>query len=423
MTSPSVLLVFPSSQRMISRVQFWLLLLTLNGGLWFFVLHQRYPDKTLTAQETTSETRRLATAGRPVPPIVVRTNAFQWSQLESEDYRAYINRLRSIGCPEETIRDIVIADLEKLMAPQVQQVEGPHEPLKYWQPKVRERTVDTLEKLGQKQEIDFHKREVVRELLGIDLAAERSRVKGEHDFYEERLGFLDPEKQTGVRIAIEKANREEAALREQSWLDNDELTPGDRQQLHEIQKRKDEQVAQFLSPDELEKYNLWFSPSAYRVRDAFLVLEPNEQDFLGLYRIQKDLDDRWDGLDINQLTGEQLSQYQHDQTQYNTALRELLGPNRYEKFLQTREPDFSQMQDTIAQFGLKPETGADVYSFKKALEDERSRLAATPDLDSTRKAEILKALSEETEQAVVEAMGPRAYKYFVRSGAGKWISQ
>ena len=30
---------------------------------------------------------------------LVATNDFRWSQLESEDYRAYITRLRSIGCP------------------------------------------------------------------------------------------------------------------------------------------------------------------------------------------------------------------------------------------------------------------------------------------------------------------------------------
>ena len=50
---------------------------------------------------------------------VIATNDFRWSQLESEDYRAYIGRLRSIGCPEQTIRDIVIADIDKLLAPRM----------------------------------------------------------------------------------------------------------------------------------------------------------------------------------------------------------------------------------------------------------------------------------------------------------------
>ena len=36
---------------------------------------------------------------------------FSWSALESADYRTYITNLRSIGCPEQTIRDIILADV------------------------------------------------------------------------------------------------------------------------------------------------------------------------------------------------------------------------------------------------------------------------------------------------------------------------
>jgi hypothetical protein len=407
---------------MMSRAQFWILLVGVNAALWLFLLRDGSGPRLAPADALATVTNVTITA-RAVPSVVVRTNTFDWRQLESEDYRTYINRLRTIGCPEETIRDIVIADLEKLMAPEVQQAEGRREPQKYWEPRKRERTIDTLEKLGQKQEIDFKKREIVRELLGIDLAAERSRVKGESDLYQERLGFLEPEKQMRVRMAIEKANRDEQVLREKSWLENDELTAEEKQELRSIQQRKEQEVAQTLSPAEYEQYQLWFSSSAYKVRDVFQVLEPNESDFLALFQIQKAFDDRWEGVDPASLTGDERRQYQQALNQYNDAIRERLGPERYQEFLQTREPDFQQMQDTISQFGLKPEIAAQVYGFKKALVDERARVSASNLLDDPQKQEVLKALNEETEQAVVEAMGPKAYRYFVRSGAGKWISQ
>ncbi len=401
-----------------------MLIVALNGALWLFVFRARMVGTARVAEQASREApQSAAVKEKPVPRVVVRTNAFQWGQLESEDYRTYISRLRNIGCPEDTIRDIIIADLEKLMAPDVQTVEGKREPPKYWEPKTRERTVDTLAKAGQKQEIDFKKREIVRELLGIDLASERSRVKGERDFYEERLGFLEPEKQMRVRMAIETANREETLLREQSWLENDELTPDEKKKLRDIQQHKTSEIEQMLTPEELERYNLWFSPSAYRVRDAFLVLEPNEQDFLALYRFQKEFDDRWNGVDVSTLSPDEKWQYQQAQNKLNDQIHEHLGQERYEKFLQTREPDFQQMQDTIAQFGLKPDVVGEVYSFKKVLVEERSHVNATASIDPAQKQEILKALSEETEKAVVETMGPKAYRYYIRSGAGKWISQ
>ena len=37
-----------------------------------------------------------------------------WETVEAADYRVYIENLRNIDCPEETIRDIILADVNKL---------------------------------------------------------------------------------------------------------------------------------------------------------------------------------------------------------------------------------------------------------------------------------------------------------------------
>src|ERR1041385_3892785 len=48
--------------------------------------------------------------------ILVRKQFFSWQQVESDDYPTYITNLRDIGCPEQTIRDIIIADVNALYA-------------------------------------------------------------------------------------------------------------------------------------------------------------------------------------------------------------------------------------------------------------------------------------------------------------------
>src|SRR6185369_3549505 len=40
--------------------------------------------------------------------------AFSWHDVESSDYRVYVQKLRKIGCPESTIEDIVVADVNAL---------------------------------------------------------------------------------------------------------------------------------------------------------------------------------------------------------------------------------------------------------------------------------------------------------------------
>src|SRR6266498_4352074 len=48
--------------------------------------------------------------------VVVRRQFFSWREVESADYPTYIANLRDIGCPEQTIRDIIIADVNGLYA-------------------------------------------------------------------------------------------------------------------------------------------------------------------------------------------------------------------------------------------------------------------------------------------------------------------
>lgn len=54
-------------------------------------------------------------AAEAVPP-------FRWSQIESTNYLAYVANLRSIYCPERTIRDLIVAEMEGLYGPRRDQL-------------------------------------------------------------------------------------------------------------------------------------------------------------------------------------------------------------------------------------------------------------------------------------------------------------
>ena len=152
-----------------------------------------------------------------VTNIAVATNDFRWAQLESEDYRDYINRLRAIGCPEQTIRDIVIADVDKMLAPKMQAASPHAREIKFWEPVEQEMWDDPAQKeaLRKQRELDFEKREVIRELLGVDLVGERLRVQGKDDYHGQRLGFLPEDKRAKVRTVLDQFADKERELLEQ----------------------------------------------------------------------------------------------------------------------------------------------------------------------------------------------------------------
>jgi len=53
---------------------------------------------------------------RPRVNVVTRTAIITWKAVESGDYVEYIRNLRAINFPEQTIRDIIVADVNQMFA-------------------------------------------------------------------------------------------------------------------------------------------------------------------------------------------------------------------------------------------------------------------------------------------------------------------
>src|SRR6267378_3325428 len=77
------------------------------------VLYQAaIPPAPAAASRTASELPSNLIATRSPKPAL--TGRFDWGQVEASDYATYISNLRSIRCPEQTIRDIIKADVANL---------------------------------------------------------------------------------------------------------------------------------------------------------------------------------------------------------------------------------------------------------------------------------------------------------------------
>jgi len=60
-------------------------------------------------------------AATPPPPAAA--SPFRWSQLDASDYRIYVKNLRATGCPETSVRAIVIADVQAVYGQRRRQLE------------------------------------------------------------------------------------------------------------------------------------------------------------------------------------------------------------------------------------------------------------------------------------------------------------
>jgi hypothetical protein len=355
----------------------------------------------------------------------VVTNNLQWAQLESEDYKTYIARLSSIGCPEQTIRDIIIADLDKLMAPELQALYGRRKELKYWHPEEEEmlNDVNPREVARKEHELDKRKRDIVRELVNVDLQRERMRASGQEDYYERRLSFLPEARRDQVRELIEKYDDAEQKIRERELDDAEPLSLNDRAQLRLVKQQREAELNALLTPQEREQYDLWMSSTANSVRYALYGMNASQQEFQTIYQARKAFDERWGKFDPDLLDSGTRTQMEEERAQTEEAIRAGIGDQRYAEFKRGEDEDFHRLSAVVTRFKLPKEKAAEVYGYKKVAFDYRVQVRSDPKLTLQQKEEALKAIAEETEGAVKNVLGEKAYRYYLRTGQGSWMRE
>src|SRR5512143_3000882 len=67
-----------------------------------------------------------------VVTVMRAAEAFDWRMVESEDYKQYVANLRAIGCPEKTLRDIIMADVTDLFRQRAKSSTSNR--FEYWKP-------------------------------------------------------------------------------------------------------------------------------------------------------------------------------------------------------------------------------------------------------------------------------------------------
>jgi hypothetical protein len=407
-------------------------LLVLNLGLFlgilgYFVRTQMGSPVAASTTDESAPTRRGARGAEPVPEekYIVVTNQIHWAQLESEDYKEYIARLRAIGCPEQTIREIIIADLDKVMAPELQALYGRRAELKYWHSEEEEMAndVDRRELTKKERELEKRKRDIVRELVSADLARERMKQSGNEDYVERRLAFLPEERRTQVRELMEKFDEAEQKIREKELDDGEPLSLADRQQLRALHQQRESELSAALSPQEREQFDLWLSPTANSVRHALYGMNASEQEFQTIYRARKPFDDRWAKHDVDLLDEAAQRQRATEQAQSEEIIRQQLGDPRYAEFKRGEDEDFHRLNALATRFKLPKEKIVEAYGYKKVVSDYRAQVQADPNLSSQQKTDAFRAITDETEKALRSLLGDKAVRYYLRTGQGGWVHQ
>src|SRR5262249_32537743 len=135
-------------------------------------------------------------------------------EIESSDYPTYIAQLRAIGAPEKTIRDIILAALERSYQ---SRVDAPRQldRLPFWRTEEQSRWL-RRELNRQERELNREKRALIKALLGLDYDQTALEAWWEEQEFAAVLNFLPEPKPVEVIAIVNRFGEEDNEIDDRS---------------------------------------------------------------------------------------------------------------------------------------------------------------------------------------------------------------
>jgi len=390
----------------------------LFSGLLLAILNFSSASKTRPTENSRSLAIATNAQSIPVvsrshfqPPSTQRSNSpapFSWGPVESSDYKAYIANLRKLSFPEELIRELIVADVDKLYASREEPLRwkiAPHDAS--LSERRKQPTVEHIEKLMQLRDLQIEKQSVLEQLLGVHVPREILRTPNSRNYegYEYAINQLPPEKREAVQ-----------RLQEDEFL-NDDMNQtryrgyGSREEVKEYRALNDKHAAalqQILTTEEYEHYIMNSTPPGTEMARRVIGMEPTDEETVKMWRLTHELWKEEGGVygrwHAEPRTSEQIATANE---KFNTDLKTALGDERYLDYQMAVSDTGQQLRNFAARYDLPRETLAEAFALQTEIDKAVKVRSATPPPADELPPEILHV--QKLQQQLQSTLGPDLY--------------
>jgi hypothetical protein len=395
-----------------------LLILAGVGLIAVIIVVARQPNQVAAVQSDTADvvlrraTHQRQPAAVPALPEIILPEGFSWDSIESRDYKQYIANLRAIECPEATIRDIIVADINKLYEPR----EAPLRVQNLYAaggPSNKYGDLNDLQRMRQLREVQLEKRTLLKELLGIVIPLDPMRTVNPRRYgdFEAAFAAVPADKRAQVQTIQENYWYQSDYLNVQVAGPHDPKAAEDQKRLINEERRRE--LAKVLTPAEMEDYELRTSHAASYMRAQLRDFTPSEQEFREIFRIKAEYDIHFGGK-YNAHNGPVEELNPGIRPEIEQRVQQVLGEQRYQEYQRTRDPNYRALSQVATRYDLPPGTANAAYDIDQRYRDAKARLSSDPALTAEQRKLELANTKSQTDQALTQVLGDRGSKAFQR---------
>jgi hypothetical protein len=375
---------------------------------------QIHPDVVSSAAASAEDESpsKSTPATAPSTPVVASVaTPFDWSSIESSDYRQYIANLRRAGCPDRTIRDIIVFDIDQLYAKR-ESVPARFPP---WKNGDRRRA-EERDRAGKLCALRAEKRALVKELIGYEWDNHANEVWHEDIMAGLVLGFLQEGKAPQLLSIVEKYSDLSEGVKQAA---NGILIDEDHVQLQKLYNDLVREVSQLLNPMEREELELrvqaaQFLPANDIHWDGVSISGAQLREFV---RISKKYQDVYK----DEFLGQQILEdaQARNNPAFQKEIEKLLGPVLFANYLRTQDPSFREICGFVQDQKLPSTAAVEIHQARQSAEDQAGQLKTDTSLSREEKAAALTALKTATAKTISSMLG-KAYPDYLE-GPGHWL--
>jgi len=343
---------------------------------------------------TPAETNSVSNAIPPKPVFVQRQ--FNWQSVEADEYRTYLDSLRAVGCPEDKVRMIALADINELFDKKRVKDAVAHD-IQWWRGEPELTIATSLQEKGR--QLEDERRALIGRLLGQEVAeAQRSEAMlwNAVQLTGPVLGALPIPKHNEVQeICARSMERQQAAF----WARANEGQPLNQVEMAKLREQTRSDLRKVLNDDGMEEFLLRYSHNANRLRQELRGMNPTPEEFRKIFRSVDTLEHQ---LQLAFGGPEALSETQREryERQRDAAIKAAIPADRYQAYLFTKDPLYRQAQTMAQQYSAPADAIPAIYQLAKANEGRRQKIMRDTALTPQQKAEAINALNLEQQGAV-----------------------
>jgi len=331
---------------------------------------------------------------------------FGWQDLTSDSYLDYIASLRSVGCPEKQVRNIVVSDVNEMF--DKRRLEHAIKTDSQWWKAETFMGVLPMQNFANAN-FDEQRRELLTKILGEswdDFVKLPSLSGTAVNLTGPVLGALPSDTWSSVQeICARSMDRHQAFLgmrmNEGGGMDNIEMA-----KLRDMTRQD---LAKILTTEQLEEFLLRYSHNSSKLRQDMRGLDLTPDEFRKIFRAIDPLEHQ---TQLDYGGPEALSQKQREQleAQRDRAIREALAPARYTQYLLTKDPLYKQAQIMAMQYGMNGKAVQPLYEMQKTIEAKRLQISQNTALTYEQRNQAMQSLSIEHQQTLQRLLSNGAYR-------------